>query len=1137
VTRKQYSTESVDFYNQSLEASTGISVDKDRWSDDDKEKEEEESININRIGTPDEQDSGENPNVLNFQQTSGSNNIVSNVFSTDFNNTPSDLLARTPTTYGQTLTKSGFKERAGVNFLGTEYFYAGVPTTLKGAGKAAKKGVFSLESLGKAAAKAVGLNSIVTGVALGFAKGKGVNDAFGNQSFRPDHAILGGVFDTVQSIQYADVAANQAALASYTGSGMSNQFSPTTGYDHVSGRATGFNGYVNGQLVTRRAGSSGYTGGFMDAEQMRAVEAISKGYIPTTFDINNESGERGVTVANNQGGMYDEKGNYHSLAGSAASGRMSDLEDLTETYFGKGQVNVSLQDNKFTSHKDVIGKSLQQARDQYHWWGGKKDPKNTKNLSVIIADNIRLSKGITTPAQAITNKMFEKTRPTRDVAEYYDDLGNKKIQDNIAEAQAISLADYKAMVAKQQKAGRYDDGSSDDGSQSVSDQASVADQQGGMFTAKGGFVSKGNNFALGGEAEPAGFIGGTPEQFDDQTTIADDIPLKVKDGTFVINAPAVEYAGSIDVQKMLAEGYEKAMTRDIGVDKNFRIGKIPSIEELDIQISRGEVVVPPHVAKVIGYDRLEKINNRGKREVERRQKAGNQEKVQAGQGFAAGGGEQKIKIFRGEPYPEQIGEFDKKYMSGRRMTGAWFSSNKNYAKNYGQLQKTLDVTFDEYAKGAKKAELYRNIAQMQSDSFSDKDYREKKGILNLTKKQRQQLFKHVKEIKQFAKMVQDGKADPKRFVNSLHMSIFPDKKEQATIRKIESYKNNPKLFAKLVVRGLANNIVNKGIPLASKAIPGIGALAGFSPKEMGDATLSGKEGFIYNYTPVKDEVTSFAEGGFAATGGEQNKLDPIKKYLSIADVKKQFKPFGSYKNAKAARVEIARLLKSLPEEDALALAMYSEADVLGEEGLEGVAHVVMNRMRAKDNKGNRYRNFGKDMYNTLLATYEGEGGERIFEFNGLEPSGFRKALKAFTNKEDKYMQVRNIAEDVFKGSRKDFTKNSLYYYNPYTTTSDWYKGQVKTGKFKEVHRTLNPDKKQTKSVHVYHTPIDDYFQELEVNVIPQETPTEKFKPLDDLPQPIRRPNPEPEPDRSGGGGFMFRGVGKNYETEGIISIN
>ena len=115
---------------------------------------------------------------------------------------------------------------------------------------------------------------------------------------------------------------------------------------------------------------------------------------------------------------------------------------------------------------------------------------------------------------------------------------------------------------------------------------------GGYATAKGGFISEGNNFALGGrgDAEPAGFIGGPPEKFNKQTSIADDIPLTVKDGTFVINAPAVENEGSPSIQKMLAEGYEKAMTRDIGVDKNFKIGKIPSKGELDIQISRGEVV-------------------------------------------------------------------------------------------------------------------------------------------------------------------------------------------------------------------------------------------------------------------------------------------------------------------------------------------------------------------------------------------------------------------------------------------------------------------------------------------------------------------------------------------------------------------
>ena len=632
VTRKEYRKNDIDFYTQSLEQSTGIGVDTTKEAGE--KKVEEESINLNTIGTP-EQDSGENPNVLDFQQTSGSNNIVSNAFSSDFSNTPSDLLARTKTSYGEALKKEGFKDRAPMNFLGTDYFFAGVPTSLDAAGKNVKKGLFSMEGLGKAAAKAVGFNSIATGLALGFAKGKGVPDAMGNNSFRPDHFALGAFYDINASNQYADVAINQAALASYTGSGMSNQFSPTTGYDHVAGRATGFNGYIGGQLVTRAAGSTNYNGVYdLDYQQMKAAEALGKGYIPRTFDINNESGERGVTLANNQGGMYDEKGNYHSLAGSAAAGSMKDARDLAETYFGKGRAtgkNVA-----------TITKSLQEARDQYGILGGKK-VKDPRSLSVIIRDNMR---GFSSPEQTIKNKMFESTDPR---SSYFKDrreqefgknkaekeAEEKKQADAIAVAEKKSLAAYKAMVAKQQKAGRYDDGSNNDGSQDVSDQASVAEQQGGMFTAKGGFVSKGN-FALGGKAEPAGFIEGPPEQFNDQTTIADDIPLTVKDGTFVLNAPAVENEGSPSIQKMLAEGYEKAMTRDIGVDKNFKIGKIPSIGELDIQISRGEVVVPPHVARVIGYDRLEKINNRGKREVERRQKAGNQEKVQAGQGFAAG---------------------------------------------------------------------------------------------------------------------------------------------------------------------------------------------------------------------------------------------------------------------------------------------------------------------------------------------------------------------------------------------------------------------------------------------------------------------------------------------------------------------
>jgi len=829
VNREEYLSKDVDFYTTGLAESTGIKVsDPDRWSDQDDEKENKNQINVNQVGSPDDDETGTTPSEISELGKGFDQNLS---ISSNLNTLNSNYID-----YNTSLQEQGFKDRSD-SFLSKNFgiTLASAPQSTKEATKGLK-GLLSIESLAergvKMATAMMGINPIATNLLGGFITGKTVKDPLGNASYRPDHSVLGTAMDINFSIQSNNIGASIAAMNANN----------LTGYGGAKAN-TGFFGYIGGQLVSRAPNGKTYTG--VNAEQGRMAEAFSKGYAPMGYNVDTEQGEYSIGARTGAFSGYDERGYHVNANGFSKSGLMSDVRSVAQTY-GIGD-------------KTVIS-ALEKVRSQYNFWGKPKDSTKPRyNLSQILAE--KASSG-------------NYTRGS--------DLGDAAGAVGSGKAPAGSAGNLNTIYS-----GGYVDNSNDgDGGDSGLDSSSDSyDGGGGGWTAKGGFIGKNKNFALnsGGEAEPAGFIEGPPEQFSDQTTIADDIPLKVKDGTFVINAPAVENEGSSSVQKMLAEGYEKAMTRDIGVDKNFKIGKIPSREELDIQISRGEVVVPPHVATVIGYDRLEKINNRGKREVERRQKAGNQEKVQAGQGFAATGGNQKIKIFRGEPYPEQIGKFDKKYMSGRRMTGAWFSSNKNYAKNYGDLQKTLDVTFDEYAKGARKAELYRNIAIMQSDSFSDKDYREKKGVLHLTKKQRQQLFKHVKEIKQFAKMVQDGKADPKRFVNSLHMSIFPDKKEQATIRKIESYKNNPKLFAKFVVRGLANNIVNKGIPLASKAIPGIGALAGFSPKEMGDATLSGKEGFIYDYNPKDNYIdpkfaqkvgTDTKDSMFAQKDPEFKQLDP-----------------------------------------------------------------------------------------------------------------------------------------------------------------------------------------------------------------------------------------------------------------------
>lgn len=98
--------------------------------------------------------------------------------------------------------------------------------------------------------------------------------------------------------------------------------------------------------------------------------------------------------------------------------------------------------------------------------------------------------------------------------------------------------------------------------------------------------------------QPAQFVGGgPPEQFSKSETVADDQMDSVRPDTFIINAPAVEIAGSEDIRKMLMKAYEVAVEKglDIGrVDRKLYEGTI------DVALSKGEVKVPPELVKVIG---------------------------------------------------------------------------------------------------------------------------------------------------------------------------------------------------------------------------------------------------------------------------------------------------------------------------------------------------------------------------------------------------------------------------------------------------------------------------------------------------------------------------------------------------------
>ena len=107
----------------------------------------------------------------------------------------------------------------------------------------------------------------------------------------------------------------------------------------------------------------------------------------------------------------------------------------------------------------------------------------------------------------------------------------------------------------------------------------------------------------------AGPVGIVNQPGADNSGVGDDVPAK-SDG-FVINAAAVKHAGLKDVNEMIQSAKEYAEQK--GIKLNF--GKTPTGAE-DILVSNGEVVVPDALANIIGYDKLEKINNRGKKETE-----------------------------------------------------------------------------------------------------------------------------------------------------------------------------------------------------------------------------------------------------------------------------------------------------------------------------------------------------------------------------------------------------------------------------------------------------------------------------------------------------------------------------------------
>lgn len=444
------------------------------------------------------------------------------------------------------------------------------------------KGELTAEDSAKLAGGAMAMTGPVGAVGSTFIGGKTVKNAFGNNSFRPASA-LGLMADIVHTMQYDHMQRIRAAR-------IDNPFG-------LKGD-TGFAMTIGNYGITRPPGAGTYTGNTrgMNISQLVALEAISKGYDPSNSAGINAFNPKKFDTVQGQGGLFISNNNMDGFF--RANGSFYDPR------FGRsGAYSTERQAKTAAATAGVSYDEFQKALGVARGTGGK-----------------------TTLAQAIQNIKFEKARAEQ----------QRKIDERNRQQAAIAAEQERQReIARQREIERRqyeldmrdygrDDGNDDQQQAREDRERSRVEERVREIQDRGsgrgpggyrGFVEGGRvGLAMGGAPGMAsGFVDRPPEQVPEDQTVADNRPAQLPEGAFVINAAAVEFAGSNDIKDMLLEAHKEAVRRGLTVDKQGNGAKL-----IDVAISSGEVVVSPHLAKIIGYDRLNKINNRGKPETRER---------------------------------------------------------------------------------------------------------------------------------------------------------------------------------------------------------------------------------------------------------------------------------------------------------------------------------------------------------------------------------------------------------------------------------------------------------------------------------------------------------------------------------------
>jgi len=545
---------------------------------------------------------------------------------------------------------------------------------------------------------------------------------------------------------------------------------------------------LNGMLVTRAPGSFQYTGNMQGytTEQVKSIEAVKRGFIPGTYTETQVDGKWTNSGTNflfgmnsndviGAGGTYDPAtGGYIGLDGSRAA--MGSKKTAT------GLVSAV---NKAVPGSTLGWRSVAVARSQ------------------------------------VKTDFFGNVKPgSKTFKEVLEDMARSSARQPNAEAKAQAAVDEVNNYGDNDSGDSNSYGAADDEAGDVGIGGGSYD--GGWDDPDEGFVEGGRvGYAPGGEAgfaQRPEFVGGNQTQ-PDSVSVADDQPRDVQEGTFVINAAAADFAGRDDIEKMLRDAYKKVGdTGQSGVS-----------QEVAINVSKGEVMIPPHIAKQIGYDKLNKINNRGKKEIARRQEA-------AGGGFidrkkfAKG---DKVTLYRGEPLDSsKVVATD--YGYGKEDVGKFHTPDVKKAGRFAagagkgnQVIKSRKVTIDELFDGVEEA--WKTQAKKKTEYFA--------------KLPKSELNKNLRFVRELKRAYLAGERSLDSMAMFLQEQVFHDDKSR--INFIETFKNDPKSAGKLAGRALTKVATKATPPLA---ILGVAAEV-FTPSDLGKSTLYDDSFMDYQFTP------------------------------------------------------------------------------------------------------------------------------------------------------------------------------------------------------------------------------------------------------------------------------------------------